>query len=474
MTDLSPYLWIPIVGGFASFYTSWGIGANDCANSFATSVGAKVITLKQALIIAAIFEFLGAFLMGSHVTDTVRKKIIDQSLFEDDPALLMYGMFCSCLATGIWLMIATYFKYPVSTTHSTIGAICGFALAAKGPASINATKIGEIVASWFISPFLSGAFALGLFVFVRWSALRKTNPTKNLLRIFPFLSFLTIGINSFFIIYKGTPALGLKNTPLIVGVIASSSIGGVSAIIAYVVGRPYLKKKLERYERPVVYEMEEIPTHTTVFYNPILTRQDNIKDIRKKLVILEKAEENAKIECFHINAEVFDNKSEKLCSSLQMLTACFSSFAHGANDVANSIAPFAAIIAIYDSGAVNNTSEVPLWILAIGGVGIVVGLGTWGYKIIQRIGVELTKVTPSRGFSMELAMSFTVVLASRIGLPVSTTHCQVGAVIGCGLADGKKNINWNCVTKILFSWFITLPIAGLISASLFSLGHYSP
>ena len=195
MTDLSPYLWIPIVGGFAAFYTSWGIGANDCANSFATSVGAKVITLKQALIIAAVFEFLGAFLMGSHVTDTVRKKIVDQTLFEDDPALLMYGMFCSCLATGLWLMIATYFKYPVSTTHSTIGAICGFALAAKGGESINASKIGEIVASWFISPLLSGVVAWTFFVFVRWSALKRGNPSKYLLRLFPFLSFLTMGIN---------------------------------------------------------------------------------------------------------------------------------------------------------------------------------------------------------------------------------------------------------------------------------------
>ena len=192
------------------------------------------------------------------------------------------------------------------------------------------------------------------------------------------------------------------------------------------------------------------------------------------MCIRDRYEEEENIETLHDNAEVFDSKAEKLCSQLQVLTACFSAFAHGANDVANAIAPFAAVIAIYNSGNVNNKSEVPLWILAIGGVGIVIGLGTWGYKIIQRIGRELTKVTPSRGFSIELAMSFAVVLASRIGFPVSTTHCQVGSVIGCGLVDGKKNIDWKCFLKIIFSWFITLPVAGLISACLFSLGHYSP
>jgi solute carrier family 20 (sodium-dependent phosphate transporter) len=471
------YLWIPIVGGIISFYTAWGIGANDCANSFATSVGAKVITLKQALIIAAIFEFLGAFLMGSHVTDTVRKNIVDQSLFEDEPEILMFGMFCSCFATGIWLMIATHFKYPVSTTHSIIGSICGFALASKGIFSINGMKILEIVISWFLSPLLSGFFAISLFSSVRFIALKRKNPSTKLLRLFPFLTFLTMTINSFFIIYKGTPALGLKDTPFITGIIISSSVGGGCMILVQIFAVPYLKKKLINYNFTKDIEnieLQEIYTGELKLYDTSFDRTENIKIIEENLDILKTEEEKQRIITLHQNAEHYDKKAEYLCSNLQIVTACFSAFAHGANDVANAIAPFAAIITIYNTGDVHNKSEVPIWILAIGGSGIVLGLGTWGYKIIQRMGTELTKVTPTRGFSMELSMSFAVVLASRIGMPVSTTHCQVGAIVGCGLVDGKKNINWKCFSKIIFSWCITLPVTGLISAGLFSLGHYSP
>ena len=480
------YLWIPIAGGFIAFYTAWGIGANDCANSFATSVGAKVITLKQALIIAAIFEFSGAFLMGSHVTDTVRKKIIDQSLFEDDPNILMFGMLCSCFAAGIWLTIATFFKYPVSTTHSTIGAICGFALASKGITSINATKIGEIVISWFISPLLTGIISFSFFSFIRFIALRRENPVKVLFILFPFLTFITMTINSFFIIYKGTPALGLQETPLITGILLSCGSGCVFAIISQFIGIPYLKKKIHILDNVInsnnsndiheieVNEIAHVESRELTVYNNSLSRNENIKDIKNILTKLEEDERNETIELLHEHAEVFDNRAEKLCSLLQVLTACFSAFAHGANDVANSIAPFAAIITIYNTGTVYNKSEVPIWILAIGGGGIVVGLGTWGYKIIQRIGTELTKVTPARGFVMELSGGITVVLASRIGLPVSTTHCQIGGVVGCGLADGKKNIDWSCFRKIIFSWFITLPVTAIISAGLFSFGHYSP
>ena len=391
-------LWIPIVGGFVAFFTAWGIGANDCANSFATSVGAKVITLKQALVISAIFEFSGAFLMGSHVTDTVRKKIIDQSLFLDDPNVLMFGMLCSCIATGIWLTIATYFKYPVSTTHSTIGAICGFAIASKGINSINGMKILEIVISWFLSPLLTGIFALSFFIFIRNVALRRPQSVKALLILFPFLTFITMSINSFFIIYKGTPALGLKDTPLITGLIYSFSTGGGFAIITQIVVVPYLKKRINsvtpnnithitnnttndnNHEMNVIDDISDINDSIPALYNNSVSRIENIKDIKTYLFELEKLEEDEKIQRLHENAEVFDYKTEKLCSLFQVSTACFSAFAHGANDVANAIAPFATIIAIYNTGTVNNKSEVPIWILAIGGGGMVVGLGTWDTK----------------------------------------------------------------------------------------------
>ena len=465
------------MGGFVAFFTAWGIGANDCANSFATSVGAKVITLKQALIIAAIFEFMGAFLMGSHVTDTVRKKIVDPLLFENEPNVLMFGMFCSCLATGIWLTIATFFKYPVSTTHSTIGAICGFALASKGITSVNGNKILEIVASWFISPMLSGLFALLLFMGIKLYALRKDDAVNKIFNLLPFLAFLTMSINSFFILYKGTPALGLKNTPLFVGILISSSVGGGSMILVYLFVVPYLKRKVSNItiiDEEDNIELREICMGEEKLYNNSLNTKENIKYLENTLIILKSEDQRQHISNLQKNAEIFDKKAEHLCSNLQITTACFSAFAHGANDVANAIAPFATIISIYNTNNVYGKAPVPIWILAIGGGGIVLGLGTWGYKIIERMGTQLTKVTPSRGFTMELSMSFAVVMASRIGLPVSTTHCQVGAIVGCGLADGQKNVNWNYFYKILFSWFITLPVAALISAGLFSLGHYSP
>ena len=553
------YLWILVVGSFASFYNAWGIGANDCANSFATSVGAKVLSLKKAIIVASVFEFLGAFLMGSHVTSAIRKKIVSIDIFEDEPGALMFGMLCSNIAAGIWLNLATYFKFPVSTTHSIIGAIIGFSLAYGGGDSILWDKVGMVVASWVLSPVLAGVFSLLFYSIIKKYVFNSDKPVENTVLIFPILTFFTFLINGFFIFYKGTPQLKLDKLDLWVSIVVAFSLAIVMSVLSWYYYLPYAKKKMEEkkllrlqgnvenisdqrvlvlddadqlnqtsddrrtqdyrlasHSRDVSVETS-MDTFTTVenvensenlenvenkksswsilkcfnidednlFKDPNIKKDDNIyvedlsifdnvkrlKDYIQSLLIKEKAD---KIELLHKNANPIDPDAEELCSSLQVITACFSSFAHGANDVANSIAPLATIYSIYKYETVSKKMDVPLWVLFIGGLGIVFGLATWGYKIIDRIGKELTKITPSRGFIIELSAALTTLIASRAELPVSTTHCQIGSVIGCGIGDNKNNLEWKLVKEIIYSWIITLPAAGLLSATLFSYGYYAP
>ena len=556
------YLWILIVGSFASFYNAWGIGANDCANSFATSVGAKVLSLKKAIIVASVFEFLGAFLMGSHVTSAIRKKIVSIDIFEDEPGALMFGMLCSNIAAGIWLNLATYFKFPVSTTHSIIGAIIGFSLAYGGGDSVLWDKVGMVVASWVLSPVLAGVFSLLFYSIIKKYVFNSDKPVENTILIFPILTFFTFLINGFFIFYKGTPQLKLDKLDLWVSIVVAFSLAIVMSVLSWYYYLPYAKRKMEEkkllrlqaeegnsennsdqrvlvlddadqlnqtsddgrtpnyrlasHSRDVSVETN-MDTFTTVenventenlenvenkkstwsilkcfnidednlFKDPNIKKDDNIyvedlsifdnvkrlKDYIQSLIIKEKAD---KIELLHKNANPIDPDAEELCSSLQVITACFSSFAHGANDVANSIAPLATIYSIYKYETVSKKMDVPLWVLFIGGLGIVFGLATWGYKIIDRIGKELTKITPSRGFIIELSAALTTLIASRAELPVSTTHCQIGSVIGCGIGDNKNNLEWKLVKEIIYSWIITLPAAGLLSATLFSYGYYAP
>jgi solute carrier family 20 (sodium-dependent phosphate transporter) len=509
------YQWIFICGIFFALYNAWGIGANDCANSFATSVGSGVLTIKKAVVIAAIFEFSGAVLMGSHVTDTVRKSIVDIEIFDSNPGALMYGMLCADLASAIWLTLATYLKYPVSTTHSIIGAIVGFSLAYGGQDAVDWKKIGFIVLSWVASPLIAGIFAFCMFYVIQKFIFGSKKPFEYTMILFPILTFFTFFINVLFIIYKGSPKLDLDEMELWKCMLISIGIGTFTALLAQYVYLPYVKKRIdgnenqiengenqiENGENPI--EMLGIRTNSYIKANKTITfgesntdEEDaiipvrvnnknytydnsktiefNINESKKYTSQLEKEKLDNKVSKLHKNAIDIDKKSDQLCSWLQIITACFSSFAHGSNDVANAIAPLATIFAIYKNGYLLDKSEVPIWILVLGGVGIVIGLGTWGYKIIDRIGKELTKITPSRGFVIELAAATTVIIASRAEIPISTTHCQVGSILGCGMAGGIKNIEWSLVKGILFSWLVTLPFTGFLSAALFSFGYYSP
>ena len=491
------YTWIFVSGIIFTFYNAWGGGANDCANSFATAVGSKTLTLKQAVLVASVFEFTGAVLMGSHVTDAVRKNIVSEDLFTDNPGALMFGMLCANLASALWLTFATYVKWPVSTTHSIIGAIIGFSLSYGGADGINWNKVGLIVASWFASPLIAGVFSLSIFTLVKKFVFDTVNPYERTARIFPVLTFITFFINTLFIIYKGSPQLDLDEMPIGDSIGISFGFAFGTGLIAWFFYVPYAKKKVERANRPEI-ELGEIEgsdsrtgSYTTAMAIENTVTESTVDDTEesgsrdsddtdtieyhsRRVKELRSAEDNSLIEKLHENAYKIDEKSDQLCSWLQIFTSCFSSFAHGSNDVANAVAPLATIFSIYQFNEVREETEVPIWVLVLGGAGIVIGLATWGYKIIDRIGRELTKVSPSRGFIIELSAAITVIIASRTELPVSTTHCQVGSVVGCGLSGGKQNVQWKLLKGILWSWFITVPVTGFLSAGLFSYGYFAP
>jgi solute carrier family 20 (sodium-dependent phosphate transporter) len=497
------YLWIFVCGILFAFYNAWGGGANDCANSFATAVGSKTLTLKQAVLVASVFEFCGAVFMGSHVTDAVRKNIVSEDLFSDNPGALMFGMLCADLASALWLTFATYVKWPVSTTHSIIGAIIGFSLAYGGAEGINWNKVGLIVVSWFASPLIAGVFSLTIFTFVKKYVFDTVNPYERTARLFPVLTFITFFINTLFIIYKGSPQLDLDEMPIGDSIGISFGIAFGTGLIAWFIYVPYAKRQVERgfiseiqlekigntegdsrtnsYTTAMAIENSITETSSDLIEDTLEKANneddddlDTIEYHSKRIKELENESNNSLIEKLHENAYQIDEKSDKLCSWLQIFTSCFSSFAHGSNDVANAVAPLATIFSIYQNNEVLEETEVPIWILVLGGTGIVLGLATWGYKIIDRIGRELTKVSPSRGFIIELSAAITVIIASRTELPVSTTHCQVGSVVGCGLSGGRKNVQWKLLKGILWSWFITVPLTGLLSASLFSYGYFAP
>jgi PiT family inorganic phosphate transporter len=393
------------------FYMTWGIGANDVANAMGTSVGSGAISIKQAILIAAIFEFAGAFIAGGQVTSTIRKGIIDPAPIAGSPELMVYGMLAALLAAAIWLMIATTRGWPVSTTHSIVGAIVGFAIAGIGMDAVKWDKIGQIAASWVVSPVLGGLIALLLMLSIRKLILDAENPFKSAKRWGPVYIFLVGWIVSLVTLFKGLKHLDLHLTGL-QSLIAATVIGIVIALIGrLMINRVKVDEKAER--------------------------------------------------TFHF-ASV-----ERVFTPMMIFTACAMAFAHGSNDVANGIGPMAAVVSIIDSGGqVAQKAALPLWILALGGLGIVVGLATMGYRVMQTIGTRITELTPTRGYCATLAAASTVVLASKTGLPVSTTHIAVGAVMGVGLARGIGAVDLRVVGNIVISWLVTLP-AGAILAALF-------
>jgi len=392
-------------------FMAWGIGANDVANAMATSVGSRALTVYQAVLIAAIFEFLGAFLAGGEVTATIRKGIIDVSSIADSPELLVIGMLASLLAAGVWLLVASTLGWPVSTTHSIVGAIVGFAVVGIGVDVVDWGRIASIVSSWVVSPLLAGTIGYLLFMSVQKLILGTSDPFLNAKRYVPVYIFLAGFVVALVTLLKGLKHLGLGFTTQ-----QSYLLAVTIAVVFAVIGKFFIDR---------------------IRYNPALDEK------------------------FH-----FTNV-ERVFSVLMVFTACAMAFAHGSNDVANAIGPVAAVVSIVQSGGdVGSESAVSIWILLLGGTGIVVGLLMYGKRVMNTVGNEITELTPSRGFAATLAAASTVVLASGTGLPISTTHTLVGAVLGVGLARGMSALNLKVVRNIFMSWLITLP-AGAILAIIF-------
>jgi len=395
-----------------AFLMAWGVGANDVANSVGTSVGSKAITVTQAIIIAAIFESLGAILAGGQVTGAISQGIINPVSFNGHPVIFVYGMLSALLATGIWLIIASRFGWPVSTTHSIIGAIIGFALFCVGPSKIHWSFVTNIVLAWIVTPAISGIIAFLLFRSVQAFIFNTKQPLQNAKRIVPVYIFIVTAVITGVTIFTGLKHLHINLSTkeqyiLTIGLSLTAAI--IGAIILAT------KKSLKN-------ETDEL----------------NIKLL------------------------------EQIFSVLMVFTACAMAFAHGSNDVANAMGPLAAIVNIVKNpSAITGTYAIPAWVMPFGAVGIVVGLAMYGHKIIATIGSEITQLTPSRGFAAQLATASTVIVASGLGLPISTTQALVGGVLGVGMARGMSAINLNVVRNILASWLITVPAGAVLSAIFF-------
>ena len=400
-----------ILAAAFGFFMAWGVGANDVANAMGTSVGSKALTIKQAILIAMVFEFAGAYLAGGEVTSTIRKGIVDAEVFKDSPDLLVFGMLSALLAAGTWLMIASFMGWPVSTTHSIVGAIVGFAAVGVSTDAVNWTKVSTIVASWVVSPVIAGTISFAIFRSVQHLILIQDDPFSKAKQYAPMYMF-AVG----FLMAMVTILKGLKHVFKDIGI---SMTFGESIVWAMMFG----------------------------IFLAILGSY-----------LLSKVERNEELEASNRFANV-----ERVFAVLMIFTACSMAFAHGSNDVANAVGPLAAVVNVVSSGGdIAAKSVMPTWILLLGGAGIVFGLATYGYKVMGTIGRKITELTPSRGFAAELGAAATVVFASGTGLPISTTHTLVGAVLGVGLARGIGALNLRMIGAIFLSWVVTLPAgAGL-------------
>uniref|UniRef100_A0A8C1J9A5 Phosphate transporter n=1 Tax=Cyprinus carpio TaxID=7962 RepID=A0A8C1J9A5_CYPCA len=620
---LSDYLWLLIVGFIIAFILAFSVGANDVANSFGTAVGSGVVTLRQACILATVFETLGSVLIGAKVSETIRKGIIDVTMYNGSEHVLMAGSVSAMFGSAAWQLLASFLKLPISGTHCIVGATIGFSLVAKGQQGVKWLELLRIVASWFLSPVLSGIMSAVLFYFVRIFILQKDNPVPNGLRALPFFYAITMGINLFSIMFTGAPMLGFDKLPWWGVLLISIGLAVVTAIIVWFAVCPRLKKKIEcevksssPSKSPLMEKRELHEAHSPIlkpvpeessampYFSPLahpLSEERRVtfdfgdsddadqkdckesetaapkmahyhtvhkdsglyKDLLHKLhlakvgdcmgeggerpirrnnsytsytmaIIGMHGDFKPKEADFHasedgdkdkantqerkrirmdsytsycnavaengapeglgdgeVALEIADDDAGSSRSSLeedradadrpevsmlfqflQILTACFGSFAHGGNDVSNAIGPLVALWLVYESGSVISSAPTPIWLLLYGGVGICVGLWVWGRRVIQTMGKDLTPITPSSGFSIELASAVTVVVASNIGLPVSTTHCKVGSVVAVGWLRSKKAVDWRLFRNIFMAWFVTVPISGLISAAIMALFIY--
>ncbi|MEF8848691.1 MAG: inorganic phosphate transporter [Candidatus Thermoplasmatota archaeon] len=393
-------IWLIIAGASAiGFYMAWSIGANDVANSMASAVGAKAITFKQAVLIAGVLNFVGAVFVGEHVVETVKGGIVHVDMISC-PEIMLLGFVSSLLAAAVWVTLSTWFEMPISTTHSVIGALMGFGLIASGIYCVNWGKVGSVVSSWVLSPVFGCIIAFLVFKIIVKFIFAKEKPVESAKIVGPFI----IGATGFLITFSlfldtsiGT-TLGFTNT-------VETVLLSLFIAVCVIIGAILLFRNIEA---------RHVDDYGTV---------------------------------------------EKIFRNLQVGTSCYVALAHGANDVANAIGPVAAIIPLAENGVFNPTAQVPYWLLALGGVGISIGCLTWGRRVMKTVGERITSLTNTRGFSVDFGAATTVLAASKLGLPISTSHTVVGAVIGVGLARGLEAVDLSVIKKIVISWLLTLPIA---------------
>uniref|UniRef100_A0A8D2ZS85 Phosphate transporter n=1 Tax=Scophthalmus maximus TaxID=52904 RepID=A0A8D2ZS85_SCOMX len=607
-SDMSGYLWLLVLGFIIAFILAFSVGANDVANSFGTAVGSGVVTLRQACILATIFETLGSLLLGAKVSETIRQGIIDVQMYNGSEHVLMAGSISAMFGSAVWQLAASFLKLPISGTHCIVGATIGFSMVARGHQGVKWMELLRIVSSWFLSPLLSGIMSGILFYFIRKFILKKADPVPNGLRALPIFYAITMGINLFSIMFTGAPLLGFDLVPWWGTLCISLGCAFVTALVVWFVVCPRLKKKIKREtaagqsetllmekntstqqgQPSVTYDLQtkaHPPAGQKVAFklgdsdeadldnNDMETKDLDIssglngtvgpmvitdphsgrshtihkdsglyKDLLHKLHMAKVGDcigdsdtEERSIrrnnsytsytmaiygiqgepkfkepdgglqrrprvdsyssyssavtsgsavpdgsvtqEACTVLAEEEDELEvdqpavSSLFQVLQILTACFGSFAHGGNDQCNW--PTGGSLArVYESGSVVSNAPTPIWLLLYGGVGICAGLWVWGRRVIQTLGKDLTPITPSSGFSIELASAITVVVASNIGLPVSTTHCKVGSVVAVGWLRSRKSVDWHLFRNIFIAWFVTVPISGLISAAIMALFTY--
>lgn len=452
----------------AGFYMAWSIGANDVANAMGTSVGSKALTLRQAVIIAAVLEFAGAFFFGSHVSETVQNGIVDSSIFADNYMDFVYGMLASLLATGAWLQIASYNGWPVSTTHSIVGALVGFGAIIGGLDAIYWGNVGFIVTIWVVSPLLGAIISYLIFTFLRENIFFQPDPVRAAKRFSPFLIFLVFSSLSLMTIFKGLHNVNLPIS-FVTSIWLSILIGLIAAGIGHLLLKrltfPQLQPSTTQCDIHVVRGLSKAIKHMNRATSASSGKlQEELSSILSEIEdVASQVKPQDRLD--YIHGEF--NAVEKIFGYLQVVTACLMAFAHGANDVANAIGPIAAAITVLYGGTISENGATPSWILALGGAGIVVGLATWGWRVIETIGHKITELTPTRGFAAEFGAAATILLASRLGLPISTTHTLVGAVIGIGMARGIEAINLNTTRDIFLSWLVTIPAGAFITILFF-------
>lgn len=515
--------WMFAVGVVLALVVAYGLGANDVANMFGPSVGARALTMRQALLVAAVFEFSGAVAMGAGVADTIRSGITNLDYFTARPDILAYGMMCALAGTGVWMMVATYLELPVSSTQAIVASVAGMAVASNGwnavvwsapTSSFPYLKgMSAIALTWLFSPILAALASFLLFGVIRTFVLRHENCVNRSLVLLPLFVFVTFFVVTWFIIVKGGLQYGWQKTPNGTKAWISVVVAVVATLISAFVGIPLIKKKVQRdldeqeAARKVSADVAADPKSLPAVHNKDATitvagvdsssSKDSSNDkpagtfhtvrraVQKSTVwrvlnyglnydIHKVVEEDQTIADLHAASERFEPKSELSFKYLQVCTACANTFAHGSNEVANAVGPLAAIYQIWRDSTVSAKNPVPTWLLAVGGAGLVFGLATMGYRVMRSMGVKMTRLTNSRGFCVELCVAAVVILASHFNIPMSSTPATVGAIAGVGLWEGRAGLNGRLVLKMVMGWVVTVVVSVFLTCVFMLQGLNSP